>query len=362
MLARMVLSGVLVVSVAACGSGDGDGTVATTRPGATATSAPPGSATAPSTTDPEPVAPITINFAGDINFEDERAYLLANDPGAILGAIAPVLADADVTVVNLESALTERGTPASKAFTFRTGPEALDVLRAAGVDAASIANNHGLDFGPDGVPDALAASRDKQFPVIGIGMDEAEALEPFRTTVRGHRVAVIAATQVLDDHLIPEWTATQDHPGLASAKRADSLVEQVLQVRPTTDTLVVYLHWGIERHSCPSQVQQELALRLVGAGVDVVVGGHAHRLQGAGRMGEAVVAYGLGNFAFYAGSPEAAATGVLQVRTGGGEPPTYEWKPARIGVNGSPVPLSGDEARRALDAWHELRDCAGLEA
>lgn len=357
----MILLSVAFGLLAACSSGsDPGGSGAAPRSGAPTSATGLDPTLAPSTTRPQPAARITINFAGDINFEDQRAQLLQSNPSAILGAIAPVLADADLTVVNLETALTTRGTPAPKAFTFRTSPAALDVLRSAGVDVASIANNHGLDFGPVGVPDALAASRDKSFPVIGIGENESQALEPYRSTIRGHRVAVIAATQVLDDNLIPEWTATPDHPGLASAKRVDELLTQVRAVRPTTDTLVVFLHWGIERHTCPSQAQQELALELVGAGADIVVGGHAHRLQGAGRMGDAIIGYGLGNFAFYAGSPEAAATGVLQVQVGGDEPAQYKWKPARIGVNGSPVPLTGQAADNAVAAWNDLRGCTGL--
>ncbi len=347
--------------VTACSTGDGADATPTVTTGSVPTSltrsAP---ALVPSTTRPEPPSRISINFAGDINFEDRRAQLLESDPGAILGAIAPVLADADLTVVNLETALTGRGSPASKAFTFRTDASALDVLRGAGVDVASMANNHGLDFGPDGVADAIAASTMKDFPVIGIGENEAQALEPYRTTIRGHRVAVIAATQVLDDDLIPAWTATQDHPGLASAKRVDSLVGQVRRVRPTVDTLVVFLHWGVERDTCPSPSQQELALRLVAAGADIIVGGHAHRLQGAGRMGDALVGYGLGNFAFYAGSPEAAATGVLKVQTGGTQPLDYQWYPARIDGGGSPVPLSGQAAQDALETWTDLGRCTGL--
>ncbi len=355
----------IVGMASACSSGsEPAGTRAGSDSGAVVSTVPAGRSTTlpPSTTVPSPPARITINFAGDINFEDQRAQLLASDPGTILGAITPVLADADLTVVNLETALTERGRPAPKAFTFRTGPEALDVLRDAGVDVASLANNHGLDFGPDGVPDALAASGSEDFPIIGIGENEAQALEPYRTTIRGHRVAVIAATQVLDDALIPAWTATPDHPGLASAKRVDELVDQVRRVRPTTDTVVVFLHWGIERETCPSQSQEELARELVGAGADVVVGGHAHRLQGAGRMGDAIVGYGLGNFAFYAGSPAAAATGVLQVQVGGDEPAGYQWKPATIDGNGSPVPLSGQAAGDAVAAWNALRGCTGLTA
>src|SRR5690606_4017424 len=111
--------------------------------------------------------------------------------------------------------------------------------------------------------------------------------------VRGHRIAVLAATQVLDSHLIEEWTAGPGKPGLASAKRVDRLVEAVRAAAAGADTVVVFLHWGIETHTCPAPRQQELAHALVEAGADIVVGGHAHRLQGGGRLGDAVVHYGL---------------------------------------------------------------------
>lgn len=351
----MVVVAVVAMAAAACGSGGGDGaTPSTTSPARTVALT--------TTTTPRVAGRITINFAGDISFEPPRAALLVDDPDAILGAIAPILGDADLTVANLETAVTGRGSPEPKAFTFRTTPDALDALRSGGIDVVSIANNHGLDYGPDGVPDALAASAAKEFPVIGIGNDEAEALEPYRTTIRGNRVAVVAATQVLDDDLIASWTATPDHPGLASAKRTEPFLAAVAALRDRVDTLVVFLHWGIERNDCPSEAQRELAHQLVDAGADIIVGGHAHRLQGAGRLDDAIVAYGLGNFAFYAGTPEAAETGVLRVSIGGGRSADYQWIPARIDGQGRPVPLEGPAAIDALAAWNGLRPCTGLDA
>ncbi len=305
-------------------------------------------------------ARITLNFAGDTNFAGPRGQLLDSDPSAILGPISPILSDADLTVINLETALTTRGVPEPKEFTFRTDERALDVLRAGGADVASIANNHGLDYGPDGVPDALGASTHKKFPVIGIGQNENQALKPFRTIIRGNRVTVIAATQVLDNELIPRWTATPTHPGLASAKRVATLLAHVRAARKTSDTLIVFLHWGIETHTCPSVVQQTLAQQLVQAGADIIVGGHAHRVQGTGRLGDAIVDYGLGNFAFYAGSDAAATTGVLQVTIGGGKPAKYQWRPAHIDGNGIPHPLQGEQATEALASWNALRGCTGL--
>lgn len=303
---------------------------------------------------------ITINFAGDINFTGALASALAADPGSALASIAPALGKADLTAVNLETSITDRGTPAPKQFTFRAPATALTALKAAGVDVATVANNHGLDYGPVVVDDALAASKTKRLPIIGVGHDERQAMAPYRKAIGGHRVSMIGATQVIDNNLITDWTATATHPGLASAKRVDQLVAAVKAERPHADTLVVFLHWGIELHTCPTADQQGLAHRLVDAGADIVIGSHAHVLLGAGRMGDAIVDYGLGNFAFAAQSTATAATGILQVDVGGGKPASYHWLPAQIGPTHVPSLLTGPAAKAAVAHWEGLRSCTGL--
>ena len=130
--------------------------------------------------------------------------------------------------------------------------------------------------------------------MIGIGLDDDQAYRPYRATIHGDRVAVIAATQVLDDQLVSAWTAGPHKPGLASAKTVPRLLEAVRQARGSADTVVVFLHWGVELMGCPTHAQRRLAQQLVDAGADVVVGSHAHRLLGGGRLGSAFVDYGLG--------------------------------------------------------------------
>jgi poly-gamma-glutamate capsule biosynthesis protein CapA/YwtB (metallophosphatase superfamily) len=179
--------------------------------------------------------------------------------------------------------------------------------------------------------------------------------------LRGQRVAIIAATQVLDAHLQGSWTATATQSGLASAKRVDRLVQAVTEARAAADTVVVYLHWGVERRTCPSEAQQTLAGRLVAAGADVVVGGHAHRLQGGGRLGDAVVHYGLGNLAFGARTADDARTGVFVVTVTGQRIDSYQWLPGRISDR-RPFLLDGANATAELAHWEGLRECTGLTA
>lgn len=303
--------------------------------------------------------PVVLAFGGDVHFERPIAAELRSTPTLVLASIGRVLKPADLAVVNLETAITTRGTPASKAFVFRAPPAAFAALRAGGVDVASMANNHGLDYGDEGLRDSLAAARRYRFPVIGVGLDDAQAYRPYRRTIGGQRIAVIGATQVLDDHLVTSWTAGPRKPGLASAKNVPRLLRAVREARATSDTVVVFLHWGIELAQCPSRAQRTLARQLAGAGADVIVGGHAHRVQGAGRMGKAFVGYGLGNFVWYGTSELSTQTGVLLVTIDGRKVLRYRWEPARI-VDGTPRPLAGAERRSEIASWNRQRRCTGL--
>jgi poly-gamma-glutamate synthesis protein (capsule biosynthesis protein) len=300
--------------------------------------------------------PITIAFAGDTHFEGASRSALSGG----LAAITPALTAADLTILNLETAITERGTPAPKEYNFRAPATAFAALRRAGVDVVTGANNHGMDYGQVGLADTLAAAKAAKFPLVGLGRNVAEAFAPYRVTIRGQRVAVIGASQVLDGHLVAAWTATAAKPGMASAKEVDTLVAAVQQARATSDTVVIYLHWGTERVGCPTGVQQQLAGRLVDAGADIIVGGHAHILLGTGRLDGALVSYGLGNFIFYARPGPGAQTGVLTATVTGRDIDRYSWTPAVI-TGGVPRPLSGSARERAISSWQRLRGCTNLD-
>jgi poly-gamma-glutamate capsule biosynthesis protein CapA/YwtB (metallophosphatase superfamily) len=303
---------------------------------------------------------VVFAFGGDIHFEGVLSEKLASSPSTVLAPIAPTLGAADVAVANLETAVTNAGAAASKEFVFRTPASAFDALRGGSIDVVSMANNHGMDYGEAGLRDSLAAARRYGFPVIGIGLDGKRAYAPYRLRVRGQRIAILGATQVLDDHLISTWTAGPGKPGLASAKNVSRLLQEVRRARATADTVVVYLHWGVELVGCPTSDQRTLARQLVAAGADIVVGGHAHRLLGAGRMGKAFIGYGLGNFVWYGTSELSTQTGVLFVTATGRRIDSYRWAPARI-VDGVPRPLSGAERRGELRSWRSLRSCTGLK-
>ena len=361
---RMLVTASGVVLLGACVGVQDDGgeAVQTTR----LAEAPATTAGRTTTTSPERAGstreptgePVTLAFGGDVHFEGAVGSRLAANPSTALGR---VLRRADLAVVNLETAITERGTPAAKEFTFRAPPSALTALKAAGVDVATMANNHGQDFGVVGLRDSLAAASRAKLPVIGIGRDADEAFRPYRVTVKGQRIAVLGATQVLDSNLAAAWTAGDGKPGMASAYEEERLLAAVRAARAEADTVVVDLHWGRELVNCPIDRQRALAPKLVAAGADVVVGSHAHILLGGGYLRGAYVHYGLGNFVFYSRGGLTAQSGVLLLTMRGRAVRASRWVPAVIS-GGIPIPLEGAAADRAVASWQSLRRCTGLSA
>jgi poly-gamma-glutamate synthesis protein (capsule biosynthesis protein) len=380
----------VLVSVAAIGgallvgSGDDDGqsgqsgqTVREQTEGAPSTATTPATTAAAGTPEARGARgsgqAVTFAFAGDVHFADELdneagaessgkplADQLEADPSHLLAPIAPVLSGADLAMVNLETAITERGEPVpGKNFHFRSPAASFTALRAAGVDVVNMANNHALDYGPVGMQDTFDAIASSKLAVLGIGHDASEAYRPYRTVIKGQRIAILSALDWLEPALIPAWSATESQPGVAFAIDPTRLVNAVRAVRPQVDTLVVFLHWGTEETYCASPEQQDLAEVLIGAGADIVVGSHAHRVFGAGRVGSSFVAYGLGNFVYWREDGESGRSGVLLVTATGRDVDAYSWVPARI-TGGIPVPETGAAAAADITEWERRRTCSGL--
>ncbi|MFE6050677.1 CapA family protein [Kitasatospora sp. NPDC056446] len=356
-----------LTAVTACGPDDPDPAPAGAAPAPTSAAPTPGAApsgAAPSKSGaPRPDGTITVAFAGDVHFEGRTADRLAvQPPEPALGPISRTLADADLSVLNLETAITGRGAPEPKLYTFRTSPKALSVLKDSGVDVVSMANNHAVDFGADGLTDTLAAKDSSPIPIVGVGRNAKEAYAPYVTTVRGVKVAVVAASQV-EDLTNQKWRAGANKPGIASALDVPALVKAVESAKQQAPVVLVYLHWGEEGKACPTSAQTTVAKKLATAGATAVVGTHAHTMVGSGMIGNTYIGYGFGNFLWYGTSnyPNSNETGVTTLTlTAAGKVTGEAFTPATIDDKGIPEPVTGAAAEAALKRRDGLRGCAAL--
>ena len=305
---------------------------------------------------PAPPADITLAFAGDVHFTGRTARLLGDPPSAF-GSISSVLRSADFAAVNLETAITSRGTPQPKTYHFRAPPAAFTALRDAGIDLVTMANNHALDYGLTGLADTLATARAARFPYVGIGTDAAAAWAPYVTTIKGVRIAVIGVSQVAE--LASSWVATPSRPGEANAIDLARTLAAVRAARRLAPVVIVFMHWGTEGQACPDAAQLSLAPQLAAAGASIIVGAHAHMLQGSGWLGRTFVAYGMGNFLWWERS-YSTATGVLELTLHPHAPLTARFIPAVVSGTGQPVVLTGAAAAQAAAHYASLRACAEL--
>ena len=224
--------------------------------------------------------PVTVQlaFAGDVHFAGTSAAALTRGLGTRRRAAAPRPTSRSSTS-RPRSPTAASGRP--KQFTFRAPPQALQVLEAAGIDAVSLANNHGLDFG------AARAGRHARppagptgLPVIGAGVDAAAAFHGLVRTVRGVRVAVVSATDVLDSAVGGRLDGRPGPPraGLGQGRRPAGRSGSGSSAPGRRGRRVPAL--GRRAAGLPDRAAAGRSPgQLVAAGADVVVGSHAHVLQ-----------------------------------------------------------------------------------
>ncbi len=301
---------------------------------------------------------VTLAFAGDVHFAGRVARLLAH-PSTTFGPITSVLGSADFTAVNLETAVTRRGEPQPKTYHFATTPRAFVALRDAGVDLVTMANNHILDYGQTGLANTLAAAKAAHLPSVGAGANAAAAWAPYVTTINGTKIAIVGVSQVAE--LASSWVAGTHRPGEANAISLSRTLAAVRAAKRLARIVIVFMHWGTEGMACPDQNQLSLAPKLAAAGASIIIGAHAHMLQGSGWLGHTFVAYGMGNFLWWENS-FSTATGVLKLTLHPHAPLTARFIPAVVSGTGQPIVDHGAAARRAQAHYASLRGCAGLSA
>ncbi|KAA3664116.1 MAG: CapA family protein, partial [Chloroflexi bacterium] len=263
------------------------------------------------TIQPDPV--IELAAVGDIMLDRALGRQLQTDITFPFAHVAPLLQQADITLGNVESALGDTGTPAPKSYAFRAPPAAAQSLAAAGFDIVSLANNHAMDFGPDALLQGIDLLKANNIIPTGAGKNANTAHAPAIININGLTLAVLSYVHVPVEYKgfdTEIWTATENTPGLAWAHPEQIRADVTAVSKPTeqqTDLVVVMLHSGYEYVEAPSPPQIAAAHAAIDAGADLVIGHHAHILQGVEFYKDGVIVYGLGNFAFEIdGEPETA--------------------------------------------------------
>jgi len=257
----------------------------------------------------DPITTIHIKAAGDLNVTDRvvESGLSASgfDFNRAFKDVAAILADADLTVMNMEGNFC--GEPYGTA-TSSAPPELLRDLRGAGVDLLQVANSCIINNGMIGMTSTLNAIRAAGIEPVGAYANAAE-LRQYKgytmTEVNGVKVAFVAFTKGLGGRGMPagnedlvnllyvDYATTYNQE---DKDRITKILKNVEAERP--DITIALLHWGSEYNDDISSSQEYLVSLLKKNGVDVILGTHSHTLQPIDHdpLKGTLVAYSLGDF------------------------------------------------------------------
>ncbi len=274
----------------------------------------------------------TLLAGGDVLMD--RTEPAGIDPFA---GIEPSLASGDLAVVNVEMAISDRGAPIGKQFTFRAPSSAAQRIGDAGIDIANLANNHARDYGPVALTDTIASLEAAGVVALGAGANDTEAFRHRLLEVDGAVTVAFVGVSMIVPWSFP---AGPDSPGIATDTEPERVLASVRTAAGEADVVIVAVHWGVEVATCPSAEQRAFAQDLFDAGADAVIGHHPHVLQAIEFDDGRLVAYSLGNFVWHPRQGISGETGVLQIDFAGDRILGWEFHPHLLDKNGAPRPAS----------------------
>ena len=213
-----------------------------------------------------------INYAGVGSFDNE-VKSVSYDYSHFLKNVRDMLQEDDLTIINFEGTMSQRGERAEKEYSFRGNPEYVNILTTSSVEVANLSNNHTYDYGD-------VALRDTKATLEENGIIWYEGKNITVTEVKGLKIGFI---------------------GVNTQRSADTNnfltnLEKLKAMNP--DLIIASFHWGTERSYVADNSQIAFAHKAIDNGADLVIGHHPHVLQGIEKYNGKYIVYSLGNFCF----------------------------------------------------------------
>lgn len=249
--------------------------------------------------------PFDLLVGGDVMLGGRTEPILSQNGATYpFGAIDPLLRHSEVVLANLEGPLARRAERADTArnFSYRVQPATAKTLAQVGIDVVTLANNHLVDCGREGVVETLRALEEAQIASVGAGTDIRGAHRPVIRKTRGGRLGILGY------YWNRRCAATECHAGSAMDDPA-ALAADIVALRNQVELLLVTFHWGIPYERVPAQADREKARLAVDLGADIVVSHHPHVIQPFEIYRGCPIFYSVGNLTF--GSGNSRAEGML---------------------------------------------------
>ncbi len=249
---------------------------------------------------------ITLSFVGDIYVSPMmyEHYQASGISGVISEKIQNIFKSVDIAAADHEYVcgdLPESYKVDYQQYTFLTPSAREGILKDFSFDVMTLANNHMMDYGTEGLASTIREIKKQGIETIGGGSDLSQAMAPYIKEVNGKKIAILAATRVVPQI---DWYAQKDKAGLMTTyeqtDRFQMLKEEItrLKTEENCDIVIMYVHWGNDSDKTILGNQVTLGHGYIDAGADIVIGNHTHVLQGMEFYQGKLICYGISNFLF----------------------------------------------------------------
>jgi len=210
----------------------------------------------------------------------------------LMGKFADLIEKADHTIVNLECPLTESKKPIDKTGpALKTNAKAALFLNKANIDIVTLANNHIMDYGEEGLRDTLNALKSSDIKYVGAALESCQLSEPLIILKDNVKVGILNFCE-------NEWSTNYGNRVGANSLNPVRNYKSIKQLKDTVDYIVLIIHGGNEMYNLPSPQMKELYHFFIDAGANAIISHHTHCTSGYEVYNGAPIFYSLGNFLF----------------------------------------------------------------
>ncbi len=244
-------------------------------------------------------SPFDFSAVGDVMLGDRsNSAIKQYGPDYTFHYVRPIFEKSNIVLANLEGPIAEKSKSTNRRYSYKVSPSHTRILRRAGINLVSLANNHILDCGRDGVIETIQSLDKHDIGYVGGGINREEAHRPKIIEVGTLKIGVLGY------YWNKRTAAKRNSPG--SAMDTFERYERDLnKLKPLVDKIIVTVHWGTPYEREPKEETIEKAKSFVDLGADVVVGHHPHIVQRVDIYRGKPIFYSIGNFAFGSGNSKA---------------------------------------------------------
>lgn len=235
---------------------------------------------------------INLFFAGDFCPIGRNESEFTKGHFKSIDSIKNIIDEADYSIVNLEAPLTTSDNRINKSGpNIKALPKTIEALKYLDINLVTLANNHILDYGQEGIFDTLKICADSDIETIGAGKDINEAKKSKNIILKDKRIGILNFAE-------NEFCAAAKNSAGANPVNDIANYYDIIEAKKNNDFVIVIAHGGREHYQLPTPKQRQRFRFYADSGADLIIGHHTHCFSGYEIYNDTPIFYSLGNFIF----------------------------------------------------------------